>query len=169
MQTGIVLILKGIYMQSDTFEFTKVAEYPADQYENVQVLILSCIDPRYIRRVVDFASDRYPQKGVDIKTDAGSAREIAEGTSSGNWILKNIEIARKHHNIQEAVIIMHEDCAYYGGSKSFDSHTEEWGAYATDAHAAAEVVKKAHPELSVSVFIAAKTEESIEFHQVRQK
>lgn len=84
------------------------------------VLALSCIDGRFIKRTIDWVSDQ--TNGIfDFRTEVGSSKAIIDSVSDREAFFRVIETSLKLHSIKEVWLIDHIDCGAYGGSKE---HTD---------------------------------------------
>ncbi|MBI4363564.1 MAG: hypothetical protein HY545_01825 [Candidatus Doudnabacteria bacterium] len=122
-----------------------------------QAIVLSCIDFRFRNAVNQFVE----QLGIsdfDLKSDAGGVKQIVEKTSAGDWILKNFEIAFDLHDVERVILINHEDCGAYGGSKKFANSKEEINFQNQQLKLAVDILKQKYPDKQIEAYLARLTD-----------
>ncbi|KKT52776.1 MAG: hypothetical protein UW45_C0041G0010 [Parcubacteria group bacterium GW2011_GWC2_44_22] len=95
-------------------------------------------------------------KTFDLKADAGAVKYLisSEKPAVRDWILENIEIARRLHHINAVILINHLDCGAYGGSASFQSKSEELKFHTEQLKQAKMIVGASFPDLKVGIMFA---------------
>lgn len=86
-----------------------------------EAVVLSCIDFRFWKETVQFIEGELGIKDFDFPSLPGSAKAINEGEENG-LAFSCISVPVELHHAQKIVIINHEDCGAYGGSKKFDGN-----------------------------------------------
>ncbi|MEK7193287.1 MAG: carbonic anhydrase [Patescibacteria group bacterium] len=87
----------------------------------------------------------------DIVSVAGAAKNIADPkeTSDREFILRQIDISKRLHGINEVVLMNHTDCGAYGDRDAFSSSLEEKNRHAEDMKTAGAIIKQKHPDLDI--------------------
>jgi carbonic anhydrase len=128
-----------------------------------KLFVLCCIDPRFRTALQGFLERKFriSPEHYDLKTDAGGVREVARGTSAGEWILKNLEIGVHKHGVTEVVLCNHMDCSYYGGSTAFDTTRHQVDVHKMDLLTASDVIRKRFPQLRIHAYVIAHQEQFV--------
>ena len=87
-------------------------------------LLVLCIDFRIQHFLHDFFLKKFPG-GYDVISLAGGIKSLAEEAGKSNVIWQNVEISNRLHEPKQIVLIQHEDCGAYGGSRTFPSFEAE--------------------------------------------
>ncbi|NTU66489.1 MAG: hypothetical protein HGB08_01040 [Candidatus Moranbacteria bacterium] len=92
-----------------------------------EAVVLSCIDFRFWRESVEFIEKGLGIRSFDFPSVPGSAKAVNESYSIEETVKSCISVPMELHNAKKIVIINHEDCGAYGGSKEFggDSAKEQ--------------------------------------------
>ena len=91
--------------------------------------------------------------GTDVVRVAGAARGLArlgEGLG-GRFLLEQLQISRKLHEVQQMILVNHEDCGAYGLEEEVDSD-EEIATHREDLRAARAVLEKHFPDVEVLTY-----------------
>lgn len=73
------------------------------------VLALSCIDGRFVKRTIDWVAEQ--TNGVfDFRTEVGSSKAIIESIEDRERFFNIIDTSIKLHSIKEIWLIDHIDC-----------------------------------------------------------
>lgn len=112
------------------------------------VLALSCIDGRFIKRTVDWVSKQ--TNGVfDYRTEVGSSKAIIDSEEDRERFFSIIDASLRLHSIKEVWLIDHIDCGAYGCSKEFENANEEKQFHIEKLAEAAKIVSEKYPDLIV--------------------
>ena len=114
---------------------------------NCEYLITHCIDFRFIRAIKDYLEKSGILGDCDEVSVAGSVKD-------SNFILGQIDISARLHNIHEVVLINHLDCGAYGGSEAFGSAEEEYKFHVKELKKARGAVLVKYPSLKVIMLLA---------------
>lgn len=113
-----------------------------------EVLAVSCIDGRFIKRTVDWLSEK--TDGVfDFRTEIGATKAIIDCKSERDGLCNVIEISLRLHGIKELYLIDHVDCGAYGGSAKFASASEEKNFHIEKLNQASEILHQKYPNLEI--------------------
>ena len=131
------------------------------------VLVMCCVDYRYIDAILRFARKRLGAGTYDVKTDAGGTKALLNGDPAvGAWIMENLTLAYNRHGVRTVVLIHHEDCAAYGGSKAFKDQPEEERFHAHQLAMAAALLRASFRRLTVRMFYAYRVRRRIVFAEI---
>ncbi|OGF35688.1 hypothetical protein A2482_04505 [Candidatus Falkowbacteria bacterium RIFOXYC2_FULL_48_21] len=115
-------------------------------------LLLTCIDFRFNEAIRDWAKEQGLIKDFDLVSLAGAQKNfLDEDTKS--VALKQLEISSRLHGIKTVLLVAHQDCGAYGGSKAFASWDEEKAKYAEDLEKAESLIKERFSILAVRKLI----------------
>ena len=129
--------------------------------------LLTCIDFRFHKAIHEWLEKQGMLKDYDLVCLAGSQKSFLDEDSQPT-ALKQLAISSRLHEVKRVILIAHQDCGAYGGSKAFGSLEEEFQRYATDLNAAETLIKEKHPNLEVLKMIAKFDEnDNISFQQIQ--
>lgn len=112
------------------------------------VLALSCIDGRFIKKTTDWVSEK--TGGVfDYRTEVGCSKALIDSDADRERFMDVVTTSIHLHNISEVWLIDHIDCGAYGGSKAFDSVEVEKEFHKQKLEHAAKIVNEGFPTLKV--------------------
>lgn len=122
---------------------------------NAQALVLMCIDFRFHQSVVDQLKVR-GLEAFDLKADAGAVKYLVspEKPEVRDWIIQNIEIAKRLHQINSVVLINHADCGAYGGNEAFESDEAQLDFHRAQLKDARTLLSSKFPDLSIQTLFA---------------
>lgn len=89
-------------------------------------VVLCCIDFRFWKETAEFVEKELNIGNFDFPSLPGAAKAINE-SAEGDMVSQCISVPIDLHHAQKIVIVNHEDCGAYGGSKKFagDSEAEQ--------------------------------------------
>jgi carbonic anhydrase len=58
-------------------------------------------------------NEGYEEGSYDLVSAAGAGKDLLDPTSN-SFLLKQVELSKKLHNIQEVVVLLHDNCGAYG-------------------------------------------------------
>ncbi|MBX4187680.1 MAG: hypothetical protein KW793_00905 [Candidatus Doudnabacteria bacterium] len=119
-----------------------------------QAIVQTCIDFRFRKALNDFIENDLNLHSVDLKTDGGGAKMIVEEGPIREWIFENYQIAFDLHAVERVILINHQDCGAYGGSKSFSSLENELESHEVQLRHAVSVIRAKFPDKQIEAFIA---------------
>jgi len=128
-------------------------------------MVICCLDYRYIAATLLWAK-RQGLTLVDMKTDAGGIKTLlSEGSHIKRWILKNIRLATERHKLNTVLLINHQDCAGYGGSKAFNGRNQEQRSHSLELARAKKLLESKFRKLKVRTFYAHQGRNKIVFEE----
>lgn len=87
-------------------------------------VVVHCIDFRFRKKLNEYLMSRFPE-GYDLISVAGGVKRLVADSPEDNFVLEQLEISHKLHEPKVIVLIQHEDCGAYGGSKAFAGFEKE--------------------------------------------
>lgn len=131
------------------------------------VLVLCCVDFRYIDPILAFVKKRFGIKACDMKTDPGGVKTLLDSKPDiRESIITNVKLIRERHDVRTLVLVNHQDCAAYGGSKRFSSPETEATFHAGQLLKARAILKSKCPPLDVQAFYASKNRSTVAFKAI---
>lgn len=139
------------------------------KYKNIhtcEAVVLTCIDFRFWRETVEFVDRELGLKSFDFPSLPGAAKAINDCPSGIDLAMQCVSVPCDLHHAKTLVIVNHQDCGAYGGSKVFngDEMAEQKFHEAELKKAKAKVLRE-YPELKVILVFAklADAGKNIEF------
>lgn len=114
--------------------------------------LLTCIDFRFQEAIHAWAAEKGMIKDFDLVSLAGVQKSILDEDTRAT-ALKQLDISVRLHGIETVILVAHQDCGAYGGSKSFTSWEEEKAKYSADLTSAAALIKEKFSTLEVKKMI----------------
>jgi len=110
-----------------------------------KALVLHCIDFRFRKTLGEFLDSKFGDS-YDLVSVAGSVKRLAADSLENNFVLEQIRVSDKLHEPKIIVLIQHEDCGAYGGSKAFANFDEELNTQKSEFEKAEQILKKEFPQ-----------------------
>ena len=133
-----------------------------------EAVVLCCIDFRFWRETLEYIEKELSIKSFDFPSLPGAAKAINE-CADNDIAMQCVSVPCDLHQAKKLVIVNHQDCGAYGGSKVFngDDTAEQKFHEAELKKAKAKILVK-YPDLQVVLVYAklADAEESIEFVKI---
>lgn len=119
-----------------------------------KALVLRCMDFRFVSSLRDHLVTMGLKDQYDLVCVAGAAKNMVDPLNPADpeFVMRQIEIAKRLHNIQEVIIINHLDCGAYG--KDFKTPAEEKARHQADLKKAKELIQRRFPDLQVRTQLA---------------
>jgi len=127
------------------FFFVIVGILYAMNTHTCEAVVLHCIDFRFRNMLTVYLQQRFPE-GYDLVSVAGSVKRLAEDSLENNFVLDQIRVSNRLHEPKTIMLIQHEDCGAYGGSKAFASFDEESNTQKSELEKAELILKKEFPQ-----------------------
>lgn len=115
------------------------------------VLAISCIDGRFVKRIADFVADKNANI-FDFRSEVGCSKAILDSESDRERLFNVIETAVRLHSIKEVWLFDHIDCGAYGGSKEHADCDKEKEFHAEQLKSAAKVISDRFLSLQIKIF-----------------
>lgn len=125
-------------------------------FHTCKALILRCIDFRFGKAIKKYLEEQGLLGDIDIVSVAGAAKNLVSPNSPSDteFILRQIEISKKLHNIKELILMNHTDCGAYGGRKAFGSDGAEKTQHIEDMKKAGKLIHTRYPDLEIKTILA---------------
>ena len=94
-----------------------------DEY-TCKAVVLHCIDFRFRKSLYEYLAKHFPD-GYDLISVAGGVKRLLADEPENNFLLEQLNISNRLHSPEKIVLIQHEDCGAYGGTKTFKNPIEE--------------------------------------------
>lgn len=95
--------------------------YKFKNIHSCEAVVLSCIDFRFWKETVEFVEKELKIKSFDFPSLPGSAKAINDCQGEKDAVMQCISVPCNLHHAKILVIVNHEDCGAYGGSKAFNN------------------------------------------------
>lgn len=120
------------------------------QGHGCDALMLMCMDFRFRGWIPDKVAEKVGASSYDLISYAGGALLLgSDDPTEREVLLSQIKLSSKLHGIKAAILVDHEDCGAYGGSKAFASSHEEFECHRAKMGKAEAAIKEALPNLEV--------------------
>lgn len=106
-----------------------------------KALVLHCIDFRFRKKLIEFLNSKFGDS-YDLVSVAGGVKRLISDPRGKNFVLEQLEISNKLHQPKLIVLIQHEDCGAYGGSKTFENSAKEQEFQNTELEKAEALLKQ---------------------------
>ncbi|MDR4507332.1 MAG: hypothetical protein MRJ65_03685 [Candidatus Brocadiaceae bacterium] len=117
-----------------------------------ETMVINCSDFRFAAASQELINDLLGFKGdYDYFAIPGSIRNMLD-SNTRKLVLDTFGISVRLHHVKRVVLILHEDCMGYGGSKSFDNRTEEHDSIVKDLKKARRLMRFRFNHLKVYLF-----------------
>jgi len=110
------------------------------------------MDFRFNEAIHAWAEKQGLIKDFDLVALAGAQKNFLDEETKG-VALKQLDISSRLHGIKTVLLVAHQDCGAYGGSKAFASWEKERAKYTEDLTHAAGLIKEKFPALNVRKMI----------------
>ncbi len=130
-----------------------------------EAVVLACIDFRFWRETAEFVEKELNIGTFDFPSLPGSAKAINECLEDSDVALQCIGVPIDLHHAKKVVIVNHEDCGAYGGSKAFASQQEEQNFHEKELNKAKNKLGEKYPDKEYILVYARLADEkkNIEF------
>lgn len=114
-----------------------------------EAVVLTCIDFRFWRETLEFIEKELSIKSFDFPSLPGAAKAINE-CADGDVSMQCVSVPCDLHHAKKLVIVNHQDCGAYGGSKIFNGdEAAEQSFHEAELKKAKDKVLIKYPDLEV--------------------
>ncbi|MBI2098745.1 MAG: hypothetical protein HYT49_03835 [Candidatus Wildermuthbacteria bacterium] len=113
-----------------------------------KALAVHCIDFRIQRFLNEYLDKKFPA-AYDRVAVPGGVKYLVDGGEAGNYELEECMVSYKLHHPEVFVLIQHEDCGAYGGSKALGDFATEKVFQEDQLRKAEQLVQKHFPGITV--------------------
>ncbi|WKZ29295.1 MAG: hypothetical protein QY323_01035 [Patescibacteria group bacterium] len=119
-------------------------------------IIFHCIDFRFAADIKAYMEKEGLMGDVDVVSIAGAVKNLVNPAQPTDveFVLRQLDISKRLHDVCRVVLMNHTDCGAYGGRKAFASMEEERAKHAEDLEAARNMILEKYPDLEVLKTIA---------------
>lgn len=119
-----------------------------------KALVLRCMDFRFVTTLREHLLHLGLKDQYDLVSVAGAAKNMVDpfDPKDPEFVMRQIDIAQRLHQIEEVIIINHLDCGAYG--KIFDTKEEELHRHESDLAQAKKMIRQKFPKLKVRLILA---------------
>ncbi|MDO8474351.1 MAG: hypothetical protein Q7S62_02305 [bacterium] len=94
------------------------------QHVQCPAVVVHCMDFRFRGFLNRHFDERFPE-GYDLVSLAGGIKSLIEDGQIDNFELRQLQLSDRLHHPSVIVLVQHEDCGAYGGSKGFQEADQE--------------------------------------------
>lgn len=119
-----------------------------------EVFTVRCVDDRFWKAFKYFLRSQN-MKHIDPKSPAGGAKIFSspEKPEDRDFMLRELDISIRLHNVKKVMLFTHHDCGAYGGIKRFhDNLSEEFDFHAAEHKKAREAIHERFPDIHVDTY-----------------
>lgn len=110
-------------------------------------IVFACIDWRLHPKIIEACfKEKYGQ--FDLCATAGAIKGFFD-LEIQKYLLNQIEISHKLHQIKTVVLTIHQDCGAYGGSSSFANADDEHRRAKIELDKAEKIIIQEFPHLQI--------------------
>jgi carbonic anhydrase len=119
-------------------------------------LLLHCIDFRLAPAIKKYMEEQCFLGDCDVVSAAGAAKDIASPAieSDREFLLRQMDISKRLHNISKIVLMNHTDCGAYGGKSAFASKEAEIQNHLSQLESAKKFLSGRFPDLRIETVVA---------------
>lgn len=114
-------------------------------------LLVMCMDFRFRKKTIRFVQEHLEIQAFDQLAVPGSVKTILEKRGT---VKEAMEVSAHLHEIDRFILVNHQDCGAYGGSKNFDDADAEQKFHETELRAARDRIRGYYPDKTVMLFYA---------------
>jgi carbonic anhydrase len=103
-----------------------------------ETLVVHCIDYRLQGFLNKWVANNLPVRGYDRVAIAGGVNDVY-------YVIRQVDVAVRLHEIKKVILINHEDCGAYGEAGNFERHK-------TDLNEARRKITALFPDLGVETY-----------------
>lgn len=134
-----------------------------------KALLIHCIDFRFIKKIKEWMEKEGLLGACDVVSLAGAVQNIIfpKNEVEKELVLRQIDIAKRLHDIDEVILMNHTDCGAYGGRDAFTNELLEEEKHELDMREARAFVLSRFPSLKARLILARIDRKgNINFNQV---
>lgn len=130
--------------------------------------LIRCMDFRLTKAINNWLENKNIMNDCDIISVAGVVKNIAEDKDSeaSRYILQQIGLSKKLHDIKTLYLIHHTDCGAYGGHGAFADLAAEKNKHVADMNMAKVVINEVVPDVEIKLVLADMKGKEIEIAEL---
>ena len=123
-----------------------------------EAVVVHCIDFRFQHVLNGYFDKQFPD-GYDLVSVVGGVKELAEKGVESEFLLHQLQVSCDLHHPKNIVLIQHEDCGAYGGSRAFNDSKAEVVFQKEQLGQAENLLKREFPDCDIQKYFAHLTGE----------
>lgn len=136
---------------------------------NCSNALVRCIDFRLGMSFRNWLDQKGYSGDIDEISIAGSCKPFValDNRCAADFMMGQIDVSKKLHNISRLILTQHNDCGAYGGQAAFATPEAEKMKLTNDMRALRELVKNKYPDLEIiMVWLKKIDEQSWDFEEI---
>jgi len=93
-----------------------------------EAAVICCIDFRFWKETMQFVEEKLGITSYDFPKLPGSTKAVIESTGD-DLVMSCVGVPCDLHHVKKIVVVDHQDCGAYGGSKKFEGDAEAERAF----------------------------------------
>ena len=131
---------------------TKYSKFFDEKIHWCDALVINCSDFRFTSATQEFINNRLGLKNnYDFIAIPGSIHNLMD-SKTRDLVLKTFGVSVRLHHVKRVVIIAHQDCTGYGGSKSYNEPVDEYKTVSKELKKARRLFGFKFPHLKVYLY-----------------
>lgn len=114
-------------------------------------VVVHCMDFRLRKSLNSHFDNRFPE-GYDLVSLAGGIKSLIEDGKIDNFELAQLQLSERLHHPPVIVLVQHEDCGAYGGSKSFQDADQELNSQGQELAKAKTMLQEQLPNHEIETY-----------------
>lgn len=131
-----------------------------EETHSCEAVVLHCIDFRFTDDLDKHLIGRFPG-GYDLISLAGACKGLLSDDDHRKILLEQFQISNRLHHPKTIVLIQHEDCGAYGGSKNFEGAASEQEFQKGELEKAGELLAQSFPGIAIERHFAKLSKEVV--------
>lgn len=120
-----------------------------------EAAVICCMDFRFHKATTGFIENELGILDYDLITEAGGIKGLAENDAGiVTEIKKHLDISTTLHHSKQIILVNHEDCGAYGGSKRWGDLKAEKTYHNSDLAKAVKALKDMYPDNQITTLYA---------------
>ncbi|MBU1180137.1 hypothetical protein KJ885_04290 [Patescibacteria group bacterium] len=133
-------------------------------------MLIHCMDFRLHEDIKNWMQNQGILGDTDLVSVAGAGKDIInpEWPLYREYVLRQVQLSIKLHDMKRVILMHHTDCGAYGGKSAFGGSPEkEEQKHIADMQGAAALLKQKWPDLQVSLVLAKmEGDKVVEFKEI---
>lgn len=129
-----------------------------EQQHTCEAVVVHCIDFRF-QQAMNGYFDKQFLGAYDLISVVGGVKGLAEKEAEESFLLKQIQVSCDLHHPKNIILIQHEDCGAYGGSKAFEDSKAETAFQKEQLDQAEDLLRRQFPNCDIQKYFVRLTGE----------
>lgn len=123
-------------------------------------VVVHCMDFRLRKSLNSYFDNRFPE-GYDLVSLPGGIKSLLEDGEIDNFELNQLQLSNRLHHPPVVVLVQHEDCGAYGGSKQFQGAEQELDFQRQELAKAKVLLQEHFPDQHIETFFMSLSGEMV--------